>query len=321
MKISVIAIFYNAQSTVDRCVHSILSQQLPPEWSLELIAVDDCSQDQTKSLLTAMKDPRLKTVFHSENKGISGARNSGMRQVSGDCFFFIDGDDYLPESSLSVLASLWLPDLDWVQGSYRMVDELGIEKSIQSRPDSCCMSHSEVENHFNDLEFVYPHNRLINKKFKERYFPEGMVHEDRFWNVEIFPEVERLVTTSFPTYNYVVSGSSFSSRSRSSQKYMESAIELMRRMLALPSCWSVVRETFLLTTIYKNLYLYGDCKMRKQCWSLLDPRYKVSIPINPPFPRFPATIYRFLQSGVPDVFIKALAYAYASLHHILGKPV
>lgn len=319
MIISVIAIFYNAEATVERCVNSILNQALREGDSLELIAVDDCSKDKTRDWLNRCSDPRLKTVYPSQNYGISHSRNSGMNAITGDCFFFIDGDDYLPDNALITLSSLWEDDVDWVQGAYRIVDENDKEKSINSHPDSSYRSHSQIESHFNELEFIYTHNRLISSKYKAYYFLEGEVHEDRLWNVMAFPFVEKIVTTSVPTYNYVSSDSSFSTRSRSSVKYIQSAVELMRKMLQLPECWSVQRETFLLTTIYKNLYLFGDKNLRNKCWSVLDPKYKVSIDIRPPFPRFPATIYRLLQKGVPNEIIKAFSLVYVFLSNILKR--
>ena len=115
MKISVIAIFYNSQKYVKKCVDSILSQE---GIDLELIAVDDCSKDDTYSLLKLYNDDRIKVIRHSENCGISGARNTGLQKVSGDCFFFIDGDDYLPSNALSELAKYYNPDVDWVQGGF-----------------------------------------------------------------------------------------------------------------------------------------------------------------------------------------------------------
>lgn len=319
MIISVIAIFYNAESTVERCVNSILSQKLNDGDSLELIAVDDCSKDKTRDWLDNCLDPRLKRVYPSSNQGISHSRNSGLEAISGDCFFFIDGDDYLPDDALAKLSSFWDDDVDWVQGAYRIVDEFDDEKSINSHQDSSYDSHAQIESHFNELEFIYTHNRLIHSKYKSLRFLEGEVHEDRFWNVMAFPAIEKIVTTSVPTYNYVASESSFSSRSRSSEKYIRSAIKLMKQMLQLPDCWSIQRETFLLTTLYKNLYLFADKKLRKACWEDLDPMYKVSIDINPPFPRFPSLIYKLLIKGLPDWFIKLFATIYVSISNILRR--
>lgn len=115
MKISVIAIFYKSAPYVKRCIDSILSQK---GVELELIAVNDCSPDETLRLLNEYTDCRLKVVSHRVNKGISAARNSGLKMVTGDCFYFIDGDDYLPADALVKLARYFREDVDWVGGVF-----------------------------------------------------------------------------------------------------------------------------------------------------------------------------------------------------------
>ena len=226
MKIQVIAIFYNAEQTIKRCLDSILSQEVGDNL-LEIIAIDDFSRDDTCSLLEQYSDARVKKVFHKVNKGISAARNSGLQLVDGDCFYLIDGDDYLPPNALATLLKHWENDVDWVQGSYRVVSPNGDEKMINGKLDGHYCSHTEIESHFNQIEFIYTHNRLVNAKWSAVMFVEGEVHEDRFWNVEVFPRLQKIITISEPTYNYVSSNASFSGKSRSSKQYMKSAIHLM----------------------------------------------------------------------------------------------
>ncbi len=123
--ISIISIFYNSAEYVRKNVDSIRSQK---NVNLEIILVDDCSSDNTRSILKeyASIDSRIKLIFHDENKGISEARNSGIKAATGDCFYFIDGDDFLTHSrSLATLARHWTVDMDWVAGSYEVVDENG----------------------------------------------------------------------------------------------------------------------------------------------------------------------------------------------------
>ena len=91
MKISVIVPVYNAENYLSRCVQSILSQNYK---DFELLLVDDGSSDMSGSICDgfARLDARVK-VWHQRNKGVSAARNQGMRMASGEWVTFVDADD------------------------------------------------------------------------------------------------------------------------------------------------------------------------------------------------------------------------------------
>ena len=75
-QISVIVPVYNSESTLNRCVDSILSQNFK---NFELLLIDDGSTDRSGEICDeyAKKDFRVK-VTHKENGGVSSARNAGL---------------------------------------------------------------------------------------------------------------------------------------------------------------------------------------------------------------------------------------------------
>lgn len=78
-----------------------MTSVLEQAWTdLELIVVDDGSTDQTQSLLAAQNDPRL-TGMHQENKGVSAARNLGIRASRGHFIALLDSDDFWLPTKLS----------------------------------------------------------------------------------------------------------------------------------------------------------------------------------------------------------------------------
>ncbi len=96
VKISVIVPVYNASSTLNRCVDSILNQTFS---DFELLLINDGSKDHSGQLCDeyAKKDPRVR-VFHKENGGVSSARNLGLDNATGEWISFCDSDDWvLPE--------------------------------------------------------------------------------------------------------------------------------------------------------------------------------------------------------------------------------
>ena len=93
LKASVIVPVYNVKPYISRCIDSILAQEYA-DW--ELILVDDGSTDGSGCICDeyADGDSRIR-VIHQKNKGLSGARNTGIRHSTGDVLFFVDSDDYV----------------------------------------------------------------------------------------------------------------------------------------------------------------------------------------------------------------------------------
>lgn len=94
MRYSVIVPCYNAtEPYFRRCLDSIKSQTLQP---YEVICVDDCSPVDTPQIA---KEYGYKYIRHEVNKNNGGARNTGIREATGDYLVFVNSDDYiLPET-------------------------------------------------------------------------------------------------------------------------------------------------------------------------------------------------------------------------------
>jgi len=88
--ISVIIPSYNRAAFLERAITSVLDQTLS---NLELIIVDDGSEDQTREIVRSFKDKRL-YYYYQKNKGVSAARNFGMSKASGQYLALLDSDDY-----------------------------------------------------------------------------------------------------------------------------------------------------------------------------------------------------------------------------------
>jgi glycosyltransferase involved in cell wall biosynthesis len=87
--ISVIIPTYNRAHILHRAVQSVLSQT---HSHLELIIVDDGSEDVTPEAVTALQDPRIRLV-HQDHQGVAAARNAGILQARGEYIALLDSDD------------------------------------------------------------------------------------------------------------------------------------------------------------------------------------------------------------------------------------
>lgn len=88
-KISIIVPAFNAESTIARCIDSILKQTLT---EFELIIIDDGSADRTSEICAAYGDDRIH-YYRKENGGPSSARNMGLSLARGEYIGFVDADD------------------------------------------------------------------------------------------------------------------------------------------------------------------------------------------------------------------------------------
>ncbi len=92
--VSVVVPTYNVEQYIAHTVRSILEQTYS---NFELLIIDDESPDRSVEICQQFKDPRIK-IISQKNRGLAGARNTGIRHASGDYLAFLDSDDlWLPE--------------------------------------------------------------------------------------------------------------------------------------------------------------------------------------------------------------------------------
>lgn len=92
--VSVIIPCYNSSNTITRAVTSVFSQTVLP---LEIILIDDASQDNTLEILHDIQAEQgedwIKVISFTENRGPSAARNAGWEQAKAEYIAFLDADD------------------------------------------------------------------------------------------------------------------------------------------------------------------------------------------------------------------------------------
>lgn len=93
-KVSVVIPVYNAEKYVADTIRSLLEQTYE---EFEVLIVDDGSPDNSIDVCKSFSDSRIK-IIRQANRGLPGARNTGVRNATGDYISLLDADD------------LWLPD-------------------------------------------------------------------------------------------------------------------------------------------------------------------------------------------------------------------
>jgi glycosyltransferase involved in cell wall biosynthesis len=95
-KVSVVIPTYNREKFVSEAIQSVLRQTYI---DFEIIVVDDGSTDNTKTAVGDFKDPRIRYEYQ-EHRGVSAARNTGIRLSTADYVAFLDSDDLYLETTL-----------------------------------------------------------------------------------------------------------------------------------------------------------------------------------------------------------------------------
>lgn len=105
MKVSIIIPAYNVEKYIASSLNSAINQVYK---NIEIIIVDDASTDRTKEIIKeyANKDKRIIPFYQSQNKGVSAARNVGLRAATGDFILFLDSDDYLTKDAIRRMIDL-----------------------------------------------------------------------------------------------------------------------------------------------------------------------------------------------------------------------
>ena len=130
-KISIIVPVYKVpEKFLNQCINSCINQTYD---NIEILLVDDGSPDECGRICDfySKKDKRIK-VIHQMNKGLSGARNTGVNNSTGEWILFVDGDDYLETNCCEILINQAKSDIDVICfDSIR--DENGSKKQIKSK--------------------------------------------------------------------------------------------------------------------------------------------------------------------------------------------
>ncbi|MFO1060330.1 MAG: glycosyltransferase family 2 protein [Dongiaceae bacterium] len=102
-RVSVVMPVYNVERYVATAIRSVLAQSFA---DLELIVVDDGGSDGSVAICRAFADPRIRIVAQA-NRGLAGARNTGIAAARGDYVALLDADDgWLPEKLALHVANL-----------------------------------------------------------------------------------------------------------------------------------------------------------------------------------------------------------------------
>ena len=141
--VSVIITGYNYARFLPAAIESVLAQTRLPE---EIFVVDDGSTDDTAEVVARYASRGVRYIYR-ENGGVSAARNTGIRESTGDLIAFLDGDDrWLPEKvALQVAHFERYPSVGIVTGSECQVYESGAKPfTLRRKPVGAASFYPDI---------------------------------------------------------------------------------------------------------------------------------------------------------------------------------
>ncbi len=223
-KVSIIVPVYNCESSIERCLRSILTQTYQ---DIEVIAVDDGSKDKSGKICDklAKEDDRL-IVIHQENSGVSKTRNKALKLATGKYIQFVDSDDYLADYATKSLvdaankngADLVIADF------YRVIkNRISTKGKIKSKK---VFSLQEYADHMikDPADFYYGvlWNKLYKRSIIEKYHLSMLEDinwcEDFLFNLEYVKYCKVFFAIQIPIYYYFKNENSLSNNKMTAEK-------------------------------------------------------------------------------------------------------
>lgn len=204
---SIIVPVYNVEEYLSDCLDSVVQQSF---CDIEIICVNDGSTDESQRILQdyADKDARIR-VITQDNKGLSGARNTGIDAARGHYVFFLDSDDWIYDNdALSKLyASVGGEDLLVFDGvrydeqRREFISHTPIEEATMGGLDyweRYCLKASAIPSASACM-------RLYRRAFLDAHnlrFEEGIYHEDNLFTPLAASKAGKVKVTSLVAYVY-----------------------------------------------------------------------------------------------------------------------
>lgn len=230
-KVSIIVPVYNSKLFLNRCVRSITCQTYS---NIEIILIDDGSTDGSAGMCDRLKETDKRfVVIHQKNKGVSAARNRGIRCATGSFITFVDADDWLENNGIQTMTELIMDSevdcarthycIETVNRSY--IPKQGLKTGI--------VGGRKIIELLNDLLLVrdncYCVLLIIRREMLVKnniVFPTNIpMMEDVLFYIDVISHAKGIVISDTPTYHYLQNQAS---RSKGSDKLFENALSTIK---------------------------------------------------------------------------------------------
>lgn len=285
IRLSIIVPVYNVELYLRKCVDSLLCQDLNPK-DYEIILVDDGSPDGCPAICdeyanaSSTSNGTMPSIIaiHQANRGLSGARNSGIRIARGKYVMFVDSDDYLQPNVLhNLVDQMEREQLDVLRYNYQLVHIVRPNEYEAFWPykqprqtDLCTEVVDGVSFLNNRLDYrCYAWAFVIRRDLLEGcIFTEGINFEDVDWTPRMLLKAQRVNSTPDVVYNYLmregsITGTTNITKKRKNIEDMMAVIGTLNDLFAIhPAChWlaEMRSATVANVLVMVSMLFYNEC--------------------------------------------------------------
>lgn len=286
--VSIIVPVYGTEAYLPACIDSILNQSYQ---NLQIILVDDQSPDCCPEICDRYSeaDSRI-IVIHQKNKGVSGARNTGLQYATGEYILFVDSDDMLFPKAVEILvqdARGYNADIVWAPQKKQA-------KETDDYDEGSYTVYRGTESLLLSLNGEHNINAVWGKLFRTESitglsFEEGKhINEDGFFMFQCYLRQPLFLRHNVSVYRYSINPNS-ASRQRFSAKYLSMLYFCDRKKELVSRCYPQYMEQVHNMEVRTNLQMLdvlcriGEQKnktLEKQCIQTIRRLYHYHKPIN-----------------------------------------
>lgn len=220
--ISIVVPIYNVERYVRKCLDSLKAQTMK---QIEIICCDDGSTDESGRIADEYVEdetwPRFRAI-HTENRGLSAARNRGIDEAVADWIMFVDSDDWVDKDFCRVpweAKEAYRADLV-IFGSYSVTRSRMAKKRNKAYDSIGLLNEMTAHEYGGNVAW----NKLYNKKlFVGIRYPEGHVYEDVATTHKLVHKAGRIVMINDQLYYHLWRKDSIS-HTQAKQRKMDGAI-------------------------------------------------------------------------------------------------
>lgn len=217
IEFSVIIPIYNTEKYLTRCINSIINQTYK---KMELILVDDGSTDDSKKICDKFaRDYEMIKVVHQKNRGVSAARNVGLKLASNEYIVFVDSDDWIERETLENLYNVIKHnETDCIVFNLKEQVLKKIENKNQTQTWEEEIEKLIITERINSpVNKVYRNSIIKNNNIK--FDEEISIGEDLLFNIEYFTSSKKIYILNKELYHYEVSNNKSLTRKYKEDKY------------------------------------------------------------------------------------------------------
>ncbi len=204
--LSVVVPVYNVALYLEECLTSLLTQGLNAN-ELEVIIINDGSTDGSDLLASKwVKRHRNFHLISQKNSGLSAARNTGIKQASGDYIVFLDSDDIVPDQAYRHMLDVLLETgSDFITGAVQRLSRDGEVRTFNRTADLFEKTRKKISiiNHPEYIRDTTPWNKMYKRQFildSSIVFPDGRIYEDVATSPKFYWEATSFDVFSSPVY-------------------------------------------------------------------------------------------------------------------------